>query len=142
MDHWPGSNRDALKIRKTVLQRFTAIKKFIPQKQAAENCRLNFLFQPEPGKELGQWDTKPVQRLAAALKPSQAEILTARYGYVKDTIGYVTEPYLVYFEAGEHDIEIESVKENMGIANLYIASKEDYKLYKDYYDDYKNETKW
>ena len=75
------------------------------------------------------------------IKPRQVEQPKRLQQYVKDSVGYVTEPYLVYFEAGEHDIEIESVKENMGIANLYIASKEDYKLYKDYYDDYKNETK-
>ncbi len=73
------------------------------------------------------------------IKPKQVEKPQRLQQYVKDAIGYVTEPYLVYFTAGEHTIEIKSVKENIGIANVYLTTKEKYDSYKDYYEQYKNE---
>jgi len=75
------------------------------------------------------------------IKPRQVEKPQRLQQYVKDSVGYVTEPYLVYFEAGEHDIEIESVKENMGIANVYVVSKENYKSYADYEKEYASKSK-
>ena len=75
------------------------------------------------------------------IKPRQIEITQRLQQYLKDSVGYVTEPYLVYFEAGNHEIEIESVKENMGIANLYVTSKENYKSYADYSSEYAGKSK-
>lgn len=75
------------------------------------------------------------------IKPKQVEKTQRLQQYVKDSVGYVTEPYLVYFSKGTHTIEIESIKENMGIANVFLTSKEQYMSYSDYKDLYKNESK-
>lgn len=66
------------------------------------------------------------------IKPKQIEKPMRLQQYAKDSVGYVTEPYLVYFTAGDHTIEIESVKENMGIANVFLTSKENYISYSEY----------
>lgn len=75
------------------------------------------------------------------IKPRQVEKTSRLQQYVKDSVGYVTEPYLVYFEAGAHDVELESVKECMGIANLFVVSKENYKSYADYAAEHAGEAK-
>ena len=75
------------------------------------------------------------------IKPRQVEKPQRLQQYVKDSVGYVTEPYLVYFEAGTHEIELESVKESMGIANLFIVSKESYKSYADYASEHAGKSK-
>ena len=78
-------------------------------------------------------DGDPLEDLSGnQIKPSQHEILTPRYGYVKDTIGYVTEPYLIYFEQGQNEIRLEAIKENMGIYNVFVATKEAYMSYESY----------
>ena len=66
------------------------------------------------------------------IKPSQAEKLASRYAYVRDSIGYVTEPYVVYLSAGDHEISFKAVKENMGIIDVFVASKEKYESYEEY----------
>lgn len=57
------------------------------------------------------------------IKPKQIETPQRIQQYVRDSVGYVTEPYLVYFTEGVHEIKIESIRENMGIANVYLTSK-------------------
>ena len=71
------------------------------------------------------------------IKPSQVEKLSARYAYVRDSIGYVTEPYVVYFSAGAHTITFTAIKENMAIIDVFLASKESYKNYDEYLSDVK-----
>ncbi len=66
------------------------------------------------------------------IKPKQIEKTQRIQQYVRDSVGYVTEPYLIYFSQGTHTIEIESVRENMGVAGVYLTSKESYISYKDY----------
>jgi len=74
------------------------------------------------------------------IKPSQVELQLAREAYVRDSIGYITEPYLVYFNAGANTITVGSVRENMGIINLYVVSKEAYSDYATYQAKYANAT--
>lgn len=73
------------------------------------------------------------------IKPKQVEVPQRTQQYVRDSVGYVTEPYLLYFGEGEHTIEIKSVRECMGIAGVYLTSKENYQTYEEYADQYKNE---
>ena len=40
------------------------------------------------------------------LKPQQVENYTFRNSYFKDSMGYVTEPYMFYLEAGENEITL------------------------------------
>lgn len=66
------------------------------------------------------------------IKPSQVEKLASRYAYVRDSIGYVTEPYVVYLSSGDHTLTFSAIKENMGIIDVFFASKESYKTYDEY----------
>ena len=66
------------------------------------------------------------------IKPSQVEKLASRYAYVRDSIGYVTEPYVVYLSSGNHTITFKAVKENMAIIDVFVASKENYATYDEY----------
>lgn len=67
------------------------------------------------------------------IKPRQVEVPRDVQQYVRDSVGYVTEPYLVYFEANETtQITIESIRENMGISNVFITSRENYETYDEY----------
>ena len=75
------------------------------------------------------------------IKPRQVELQQSHLSYVRDSIGYVTEPYLIYFEAGDNTIEIESIRENMGVINLYVVSKEEYQTYEEYLSGYATATK-
>ena len=75
------------------------------------------------------------------IKPKQVEKPQRIQQFVRDSVGYVTEPYLVYFTEGTHTIEIKSVRENMGIAGLYLTSKESYISYADYAAQYAGKPK-
>ena len=75
------------------------------------------------------------------IKPKQVELQESNSAYVRDSIGYVTEPYLVYFNAGQNVIKFESVKENMGIISIYVMSKEQYQTYDAYIAQYNDAKK-
>lgn len=75
------------------------------------------------------------------IKPKQVEKPQDLQQYVKDSVGYVNEPYLVYFSKGTHTIEFESIRENMGIANVYLTSKENYINYSEYQINHANDKK-
>lgn len=70
------------------------------------------------------------------IRPIQVEYTKRRTVYVKDQIGYITEPYLIYFNAGVNEITIESIRESMAIFNVIICSKETYPTYEEVYQDY------
>lgn len=75
------------------------------------------------------------------IKPKQIETPQRIQQYVRDSVGYVTEPYLVYFTEGVHEIRIESIRENMGIANVYLTSKENYISYAEYAKEHEGQPK-
>lgn len=75
------------------------------------------------------------------IKPKQVEKPAKRASYVYDQVGYVTEPYMIYFTRGEHDITIESIRENMLIANVYVTSVESYMTYDEYQQKYQDKAK-
>lgn len=70
------------------------------------------------------------------IRPVQAEHRIRREQYVKDKIGYVTEPYLVYLSKGKNTITFESVRETMSIFNIHVTSKEEYKSYEEVKAEY------
>lgn len=87
----------------------------------------------------GDGGSKFIDAKGNEIKPTQVEIPQRNQAYVRDSVGYVTEPYLIYFSKGNHTIEIEAIRENMGIANVYLTSKEEYQSYEQYKETYKNE---
>lgn len=70
------------------------------------------------------------------IRPVQVEMPIRRQSYVKDKIGYVTEPYLVYLSKGKNTITIESIRESMSIFNIHIMSKEEYRSYEEVKAEY------
>ncbi len=74
------------------------------------------------------------------IKPKQVEKCKSRYEYVKDTVGYVTEPYCIYFNSGDNTIRFDAIKESMGIINVYVASKHNPVTYEEYKEAHKNEN--
>ena len=73
------------------------------------------------------------------IKPEQAEYFYRRSVYAKDSVGYVTEPYLVFFTAGEHKLTIEAVRECMSIYAVYLTPKEHYDSYQTVYNSWVSE---
>jgi len=84
----------------------------------------------------GDGGEKSVDKNGNEIRPLQEEKPQRRVSYVKDQVGYVTEPYLIYFDEGTNTITFESVREAMGIFNITISSKETYKTYDEVYSEY------
>ncbi len=66
------------------------------------------------------------------LKPQQVEEYSFRESFFKDDMGYVTEPYMFYFEEGENTISLSAIKEPMIIDQIHVVSVEDTVSYRDY----------
>lgn len=73
------------------------------------------------------------------LKPQQIEEYMFRQSFFKDDMGYVTEPYMFYFEAGENTISLSSIKEPVLIDQLELLSVEKVKTYNEYLSDLEKE---
>lgn len=84
----------------------------------------------------GDGGEKIVDLTGNEIRPVQVEKPEKRVDYLKDQVGYVTEPYLIYFKAGQNEITIESVRESMAIFNIIIASKENYPTYEEVLSEY------
>lgn len=70
------------------------------------------------------------------MKPPQAEVREIRSEYVRDELGFVTEPYLIYFEKGVNDLTIVSRREPMSIIEVEVASPQQLKTYEEMKDEY------
>lgn len=66
------------------------------------------------------------------VKPQQVELYSFRNNYFKDDMGYVTEPYMFYFEKGENTISLSSIKEPVLIDCIKILSVNDIVDYQTY----------
>ncbi|MDD4211868.1 MAG: extracellular solute-binding protein [Bacilli bacterium] len=73
------------------------------------------------------------------IRPRQIEIPVKRSSYVKDEVGYVSEPYLVYFSSGINTLTFKSLREAMSIFAVHIISKQVFKTYAEVEAEY--ETK-
>ncbi|MGD9886595.1 MAG: extracellular solute-binding protein [Bacilli bacterium] len=73
------------------------------------------------------------------MKPSQKEILDVeRTAFIRDETGYILEPYLIYFQAGDNTITLKSIRESMAIVAIGITSYEKQIRYQDYATNYNN----
>lgn len=66
------------------------------------------------------------------IRPTQVELARWQSAYFKDYMGYYTEPYQYYFEAGENTITLEAVNEPMAIRRLVVCSVEEQVSYSEY----------
>ena len=73
------------------------------------------------------------------IKPEQSEYYFRSIAYAEDSVGYVTEPYLVFFEAGQHKLTIEAVREAMSIYRVLLTPKEKFSSYSEVYNGWVND---
>lgn len=73
------------------------------------------------------------------MKPSQVEIFeTQRRAYLRDESGYILNPYLIYFKAGENTITLESIRESMAVVQIGVTSYKADVSYEEYYNLHKD----
>lgn len=66
------------------------------------------------------------------IRPTQIEVFAWQGAYLKDKMGYETEPYQFYFEKGKNTITLKAVNEPMVLGKLVIAAVKDEVTYSDY----------
>ncbi|MDA3730856.1 extracellular solute-binding protein [Niameybacter massiliensis] len=74
------------------------------------------------------------------IRPSQLEVKKLQKDFVKDSMGYYSEPYLFYLEKGMNTLTIEGVSEPMTIGKVWatpLSEKQSYQDYKTNYQDKK-----
>jgi ABC-type glycerol-3-phosphate transport system substrate-binding protein len=70
------------------------------------------------------------------IRPSQVETPFWTSDFVKDSIGYVNEPYAFYFEQGINTITLESIREPLLIDSIELLSIKGVNDYQDVYQSY------
>ncbi len=60
-------------------------------------------------------------KLGNDIRPKQIEKFTGKSIYLRDSLGYVSEPLEFYIEKGRHTLRLESVKEAMGIKSIELV---------------------
>jgi ABC-type glycerol-3-phosphate transport system substrate-binding protein len=72
------------------------------------------------------------------IRPSQIEVPFWTDDFVKDSIGYVNEPYQFYFEEGVNTMTFESIREPLLIDSIELLSIKDVSTYEEVYQTYQN----
>ncbi|GHV66662.1 ABC transporter substrate-binding protein [Spirochaetia bacterium] len=95
------------------------------------------LFQRVWGDARGEWIAAPGVRQdnqGNEIRPTQVEKPRWESAWFKDPLGYITEPYSFYLEAGDNIIGIEGVNEPMAIRSITVKAPSPVKGYKEYAD--------
>lgn len=66
------------------------------------------------------------------IRPSQTEIYDWQTAYCRDAMGYITEPYRFYFEAGENTITLNANSEPMILSAMTLTVPQTIQSYADY----------
>ena len=83
------------------------------------------MYADEPGEI--QEDTQHNQ-----LRPKQIEVPRWETVYIKDDLGYITEPYCFYFKEGDNYIRLNGTQETLILSELSlkaVQTRDDYKSY-------------
>ena len=75
---------------------------------------------------------KRVDNQGNEIRPSQIEVYNWQNGYCKDSMGYVADPYLFYFEQGTNTITFKAINEPMALRKLQVAGVKPDKTYEEY----------
>ena len=88
-------------------------------------------------------DKEPIKQDISGndLKPTQIEIFSERTTYLRDETGYVAEPFMIYFEAGDNTISFTSLRENLVIFGFEIVSVQTRLTYAEYLEEHKDVKK-
>ena len=66
------------------------------------------------------------------IRPTQVEVFDWQKSYFRDDMGYSTEPYLFYFEAGANEIGLEAENEPMVMRRLAVTEVQKLDTYQEY----------
>ena len=66
------------------------------------------------------------------IRPKQVEYFDWQSGYFKDDMGFVTEPYLFYFNKGENELTFIADNEPMIFSNVTVAGVQERPTYEEY----------
>ncbi len=66
------------------------------------------------------------------IRPSQTEVFDWQTAYCRDAMGYITEPYRFYFEAGENTITLNANSEPMILSAMTLTVPQQMQSYADY----------
>lgn len=66
------------------------------------------------------------------IRPTQIEKYEWQTGFMKDDMGYVTEPYTFYFEKGVNEISLKAINEPLVIGQLTIKGVTERNTYEEY----------
>ena len=75
---------------------------------------------------------KRIDNQGNEIRPTQVEIYDWQSAYCKDSMGYVAEPYVFYFEQGTRELSFEAVNEPMVLRSVKLAAVKDVKSYAEY----------
>lgn len=75
---------------------------------------------------------KRIDNQGNEIRPSQVEVYQWQKGYCKDSMGYVADPYLFYFEQGTNTISFKAINEPMAISKMQVAGVKTTKTYEEY----------
>ena len=64
---------------------------------------------------------KKVDNQGNEIRPSQVEVYDWQTAFFKDKLGYITDPYKFYLEAGSNEIRLDAINEPMVIKNLKLT---------------------
>ncbi|MBR3494735.1 MAG: extracellular solute-binding protein [Clostridia bacterium] len=74
------------------------------------------------------------------IRPTQVEVFDWQEAYCSDALGYITEPYLFYFEKGDNTISLEAVSEPVILGEMTLAVPTELKTYAEYQQEHAGET--
>ncbi len=66
------------------------------------------------------------------IRPTQVEVFDWQNAYFRDDMGYITEPYMFYLEAGENEIGLGAENEPMVIRDLELKEVQHLDTYQEY----------
>jgi len=75
---------------------------------------------------------KKVDNQGNEIRPSQVEVFDWQGAYFTDKLGYITEPYKFYLEAGKNEIKLEAINEPLVMSELKLTKIWDPGTYEDY----------
>lgn len=74
------------------------------------------------------------------LRPSQVEKPRWESSYLKDNMGYFTEPYVFYLKEGSNKIRLTGVSEPMALSRLEVRAAAEVKNYAEYIEDFDRDS--
>lgn len=75
---------------------------------------------------------KKIDNQGNEIRPTQVEVYQWQSSYLRDDMGYITEPYLFYLEKGENEIGLEAENEPMVLSKLTVAAVKKTDTYQEY----------